>query len=362
MLNFLKKLFIPDSDAPQTDEPGGKKQRQQMPLSRQELSDTVYARFVEQLKFESTREGLLFPTAFTVLLDQLDYDTHRASLGFTVKELSGRMVKVVRQCLKQYPDYRLHAYNWVFRFIPVEADAMLPPELGELRPQQGNPLVLMQLYSEEALDDNQLTGRVVGTMKTKNSLQVIPTGLNIQALGPVDRRSEGKFVVKIEGLADTDDDGPSPANAAAAASKPRKQQVKANQHPTGARALSNRSSAGITLRAEDGAFIDRFGGRTTRLTIDNPAGTIELHGRDGSTNSAAGTTIVRIDSQEVFNPHLIIHCNNDGTYSFTPMGNVTVDEIPYNRDPDARHQLCRNSTVMIDGAVQFVFSTKPTIT
>ena len=325
-----------------------------MPLSRQELSDTVYARFVEQLKFESTREGLLFPTAFTVLLDQVDYNTHRASLGFTVKELCGRMVKVVCQCLKQYPDYRLHAYNWVFRFIPVDAAAVLPPELGELRPEPGNPLVLTQLYSEEALDDNQLSGRVVGTMKSKNSLQVIPTGLNIQALGPVDRRSEGKFIVKIEGLTDSDDISAALQPKADTKGKSRREQAaRAAAAPEGA--PRRQSPAGIVLRADDGGFIDRFGGHTAKVVIDNPAGKIEIHGRDGSTASAGGTTIVRIDSQEVFNPHLIIERAEDGTYTFTPMGNVTVDEVPYHRDPSARHQLCRNSTVMIDGAIQFTF-------
>lgn len=352
MFKYIKRLFIPDDEAvkpaPETEKKG---HGQLMPLSRQELSDTVYARFVEQLKFESTREGLLFPTAFTVLLDQGDYNTHRASLGFTVKELSGRMVKVVRQCLKQYPDYSLHAYNWVFRFIPVESDAMLPPELGELRPEPGNPLVLTQLYSEEALDDNQLSGRVVGTLKSKNSLQVIPTGLNIQALGPVDRRSEGKFVVKIEGLTDSEDSSPSPQPAASSKSK--------HKHEAPARpdrAAGNARPAAtqtLTLKADDGAFIDRFGGRTSKIVIDNPHGKIEIHGRDGSTASAPGTTVVRIDSQEVFNPHITIHCDDDGTYTFTPMGDVTVDEVPYHRDPAARHQLCRNSTVMIDGAIQF---------
>lgn len=325
LLTRVRDLLIPP--LPEAAAPTAGDSRSRRSLSNQEVSDWIVGEFKRYIDSQSTRMTLLFPADITVLMDEADYAACGDALPLLSNEIFDRLARTVGELLPSYPDYRLHARNWLLTVVPVGDDDLLPDEFGDIRPAPGCPAAVMQLYPKEQVPEGRLQGRVVGTVRGVGTLNAMPAGFNVRALGAVDQLARGRYTAPIvlPGLQSAPSLRPEP------------------ELP---------GIAGLTLAAQLGQLVDINGQKVRRLTVHRDCDTVEIHGRDTVARSGGRVAVIRVDCQEMLNPHATLHRRSDGRWICTLHGPATVNEVALDRDRGADVPLPNHSTLLIAQSIQ----------
>lgn len=325
-------------------------------LTNQRLSDWMTQQFKDYMNAESTKMTLLFPTNFTVMLDEADYTRCEPALPFVVNEICKRFSETVQEKLTAYPDYIPHAHTWHFKFVPVNNLDVLPPEFDAVRPETGKPSVFMQLYTPtENANVEQAEGRVVGTMRSVGTLRAINSGVDLRAFGKLYQSQKGTFTHPIELAARpvvTPPPAPAPAPAAAVQLPPTADCAPATSPCTVRVPVDDM----IKISAQLGKLIDGNGCLRQSIQVAPACQTIEIHGRDTACKPGPATAIIRVDSQEVLNPHVTLQRMPNNRWGYYVHGECTLNEETVKPGRGQITQLPNHSTIMLSGPAQLYIS------
>lgn len=293
-------------------------------LTRKELHEKIHEHFIQRMEEESTEEGLLFPTDFVIYLSPEDYQRREETFPYSVKEIVNRFNKIIKEKKSsKYHDYIAHAEFWQFQFASFPEDGFMNYEGCEytsLAPK--DVLILSKIHPAKELNEiGDVSGgneRVVTTLHAKNSLNVVKFAINKNALKEVDMRSKDKFRVNFKNFEQIKDE---PKSAA--------------------------SSVRAVLKMMDGPGFMLSGGLSNKCPLTSDM--IRIAGRS-STDTMGGIPVVRIDAEDVLNPHMTLKYDEGlGTYLVAAYGDVLIEESRVS--PDGRHwkQLRDGDQILLNG-------------
>ncbi|MDE7427086.1 MAG: hypothetical protein K2M79_04745 [Muribaculaceae bacterium] len=337
MLAKLKKIFLGEDNTPSAVPPAGPV----ISMTRGEFIELIVDNFRNELKRQTTKRGLLFPTSFTVLMNQEDYAEQSEAFPMSVQEIIQGFNEVVSEFLPRYPAYKPHAYNWFLHFICIGDDVELPEDMGVAVPGRADPVVLMKLYSQDPSvpASAEGAGRQVTTVRTKNSQITLPNGLNMAAFPGVVTINKDQFRIPIVNFSSVGRTG---------------SDVSANTHQINANPTT--APIGPRLKAVLGHMLAADGTEIRSFRMQ-PSG-VEIHGQSAPPRATAEGRAVRVNVPDLLSPHAVIKLENNGRYSITAYGPIRLNERLYEPDPSKRYELYNNSTIMLGDSVQLIFTVK----
>ncbi|MCR4959526.1 MAG: hypothetical protein K6B13_13140 [Prevotella sp.] len=305
-------------------------------VTRQYLVDEIYKHFTETLKEETTDVSMLFHTCYYIYLSQPDFRAREQSFVNTANDALEKITKHVQKlCKEKYPNYIPHSRYWQFQFMPLDEDGQLDASLTEepVHLQRGEVVVLSMLYAEDDYQQNTASGsrRAVMTVHNKSSVTIGNWAVNHQALRGVDIRGRNLFRYHFS--------------------------LDGNVQQQGSHGWANLSYSGeeqkcvAIVSAEMGKFVNG----DSALMYQMKSNRLQVSGKTGAPDKG-GEEVLRIDSDEVLNPHLIIRRTSDKTFEVQAKGNTVLNETLLDPINDVWYPLINNSILLIDSDIQLRFT------
>lgn len=105
----------------------------------------------------------------------------------------------------------------------------------------------------------------------------------------------------------------------------------------------------LTIKAQLGKLIDSQGRTCSSIIVAPDCRIVEIHGRDTAVRPGPDSAVIRIDSQEVLNPHITLQRMPDNRWSYTAHGETLVNEVAA---CSGQQPLPNHSTLLLPGPAQ----------
>lgn len=301
-------------------------------MTRGRLVEVIYDTFLAQLKSETTPNQLLFPASFTIYLEGTDFENRKDGFPFTVKELVNLFNREIRDRKKaRYADYVAHSKFWYFKFncFPEGGNVVIDGKVHETL-ANGEALIQCQLLPDRNLAELNLPRsgsgrRVVTTVVDKNPIVPTDTGaINPQSIKGVTAKPGFVYVVEFSDFKDLTNEKftePEPVKQAGAAFG------KLQVYPGGPAFLVN----------------DRA---VSTFEITTPE--LYISGKNDAA-SINGIPVLRLDSDEVFSPHIHLKAVSPGLFKVWANGPVWVAGIQLDGSTKESAELRRGDEFIIGG-------------
>lgn len=310
MSAFIKKIF--ETLAPESPKRRSSARPVEQTMSRQAILDALLNHFDREMKNESTEISMLFHTSFVVYLREEEYRRMSPSFLMTARDAVTLFLRRIKERLSKYPDYRPHSRYWVLQLVNIPEGTIID---GIEDDDMDSDMILIKstLFPEDEYDSSQAggvgEGRVVTTLHTKNSMKALPKAMHMNVLLGLDQLAKDKYRIKFDqndvlGFGDS-----IPFETG-------------RQIPLIPTIPAVEVAPVARLTADDGRFIDN--GRTF-TTYQMNGDMLKIFGRNG--NLLPGESILKVDSDEVMNPHCIIRRDTaKNTFFICAYGPVRLNE------------------------------------
>lgn len=305
-------------------------------LTRGRLVEVIFDTFLAQLKKETTPNQLLFPASFTIYLSGTDFEGRKDGFPFTVKELVNLFNKEIRERKKaRYADYVPHSKFWYFKFncFPEGGNVVVNGESHETL-AVGDVLIQCQLLPDKDLADLNLprTGgrRVVTTVVDQKPVTPTETVvINPQAIKGITAKPGFVYVVEFADFKDL---------------------------------TSEKFTEPEPVKPSETSYgkLQVFPGGPSFLVNDRAVSTYEVTSPElfisgkNDASSINGIPVLRLDSDEVFSPHVHLRAVSPGLFKVWASGPVWVAGIQLDGTTRESAELRRGDQFIIGGADDIV--------
>lgn len=299
-------------------------------ITHNQLEKCIYNFFCKSLDSETTDEGLLFHTSFYIYLNELDYFAREQAFAYTVRDVIKKIDRKIKKMRKKYPDYRPHSQYWQFQFVSFNGGA-IKDALDEYvdKIEIGKPLIISFIHPELIGQSNRGDGRVVATAHIKDSVSINKWAINRNALQGIDISGKDRFRVPFR---DSTPERIMPVSEAY-------------------RAGTERIAKAILKVSQCRFLVDGMPESSIYMNHDY----LQISGRNDVDNRG-GMAVVRLDSDEILNPHLTIRFDGEKKrFAISAIGDVVLNERPLPMDANVWTPLPHQSSILLNGEIQISF-------
>jgi len=180
---------------------GGLKVETPKPLTNQEVIDKVFEIYKSQLKADSTRRTMLYPTFFRIYLHTFDFSAVQSYFDAIAKDLASDFNEFNRGEMHNFTNNKPSAKFWQFQFIEILEKVTVE---GLTNTESGNVYTVSSRYSqvvEKNTGDVNNVGNetsITMTVTPKNSvIHQKLNNINIDAILGMEILENNKFTIPI---------------------------------------------------------------------------------------------------------------------------------------------------------------------
>ncbi|MDR0893821.1 MAG: hypothetical protein LBN06_00745 [Prevotellaceae bacterium] len=308
-------------------------QRESNGLTNQELLNQIKQHFEKRFKEETTDEGMLFPTSFTLYMNPNDYARREQAFAHVTQGAVQKLQRFIREKKAEYPPYIPHAKYWRFQFLQVDPEDLIA-ELGDDTSMitEGVVVIASDLYSRDLSAQNiGNEANVRATIKPKGS-DMMEFNINLAAFAKVDMRTKNLFQVKMTDHFNDTQELPQPFDAA--------------------REVEERTIATLTCTGAEFVSGDRTGNRYAM--VDN---LINISGRNDKRSAVA-----RINRDDIIASHAQIrYLPAEKRFEIAAFGDTRLNTSRIAQSTGSTitwKPLANNSDILINGVISIKFLKK----
>ena len=336
-------------------------------ITAQELVDQTFEHFKIRLNDSSTDMSLLFPTSFVIYLNPEDYAARKQEFPMRATDIKKKCLKEVRKRISDNPewqDYIPHSKYWKIQFVEFKPECVINSDsYAQFSVEKGHVMIVSDLYANdlgESIGDSASSGgRVVTTVhniKGTTSLQNL--AINTDAFKDVTILGQNSFRIEFLQAELADTTAKKQSSPVYTPTPPTSNTgVKTGVYKGNATKQPNSTPKKLTaeLQIWDSYFLvngqktDRYVIASERLQITGPS----------ATTSTDGAELLRIDNDNIMNPHFNIRYDApNNRYLISAVGDTKLNDRILERNPDNWSELPNNSSILLNGDIQINFIKK----
>lgn len=169
-------------------------------MSNKILLRELETHFASVLDSESLGSRMLYPMSFTVLMHPADFESRLPYLPHVVPEIVKSFYRIIRNRIKEYPNYEPPAKYWVFQFSPCEKGMLDVEGEGIVELERGKILTLATLTTLDVNNSNntRVESNTRVSMKLENSDVGQNMNINFNSIKDINSFGESMFTINFD--------------------------------------------------------------------------------------------------------------------------------------------------------------------